>query len=107
MVYILKVKMFICWKCLLILGVLSGLTSTEICEEQFDTTNGITLLSYFPCTDDTTVDVNSLGECDVFAYAAARLAVDRVNRAGILGNTSLNLLPVATGKACTPPVIDT
>ena len=44
--------------------------------------------------------MDSRGECDIFAYAAARLAVDTVNKAGILGNNTLKLLPVATGKVC-------
>lgn len=90
--------MFTCWKRLLILVMFSWLMSIAVCKKWCDTFDGITFLSYFPCTDDTSVD--SLGECDIFAYTAARLAVDTVNKAGILGNNTLKLLPVATSKVC-------
>ena len=52
----------------------------------------VRLLSYFPC-----ITARSLNECDVFAYAAAELAVEEVNslRRGALENVTFELLPVS------------
>lgn len=55
----------------------------------------IQFLSFFPCTNSSSVTLPE--ECDIFAYAAAQLAVERINsNTSILSNTTLELLPIAT-----------
>ena len=56
----------------------------------------IQLLSYFPCV--TIENVTSLEECDIFAYIAAQLAMDEVNRSSeVLPGVEFQVIPFATG----------
>ena len=55
----------------------------------------IKFLSYFPCTSVT--DSTSFEKCDVFAYVAAQVAVDRINNDPKLA-VNITLVPIATGQ---------
>lgn len=51
-------------------------------------------LSFFPCVNVSSVE--DLAECDVFAYVASELAVERINRnPEILGGTLVRLAPIS------------
>ncbi len=56
--------------------------------------NAIKILSYFPCT--TVEGPASVEECDVFAYVAAQLALDRIQQDQSIA-INVTLIPFETG----------
>ena len=80
-----------------ILLVVLGHLELQACSCSSD---NITFLSYFPCTDLPDGNATSFIEnCDFLTYVASKLAVEEINdKDNVLNGSFVNLVSFATGK---------